>query len=178
MDDETKIERLEKSLRGTQFLVALALVAIVVLVVFLSAEILYRSYHTPKTITAEKFVVVDEAGEIRNVLGGDGLKLHGGALNLNKCELILARGGITLAGGNLILAGGGITLAGGDLLAYSEKGQKLVALGETEGSGGGIIDVFNTLGKRVATMQSNKTNEGLVAVYDVNGEIANGLSVK
>jgi len=43
-------------------------------------------------------------------------------------------------------------------------------------SGGGILGVYNSLGKLVATVQSNKMNCGLVAVGDANGETKNGFS--
>jgi hypothetical protein len=55
------------------------------------------------------------------------------------------------------------------------KGNTMVSVGIAEG-GGGIVDVYNPLGKRVATLQSTKTNCGMVGVYDQNGEAKGGLA--
>jgi hypothetical protein len=52
-----------------------------------------------------------------------------------------------------------------------------ITLGLT-GQRGGIIDVYNPLGKIVATVQCGKTNEGLIAVKNVNGDFSNGLVPK
>jgi hypothetical protein len=55
-------------------------------------------------------------------------------------------------------------------------GTKAVRIGIAE-LGGGVIDVFNPGGERVVTIQSNKTNEGTVAVCDFNGVPKNVLGV-
>ena len=44
-------------------------------------------------------------------------------------------------------------------------------------NGGGMIDVFSPLKKRVVSIQSNKANQGGVYLGDVNGEIQKILSV-
>src|SRR5262245_16205945 len=49
-----------------------------------------------------------------------------------------------------------------------------VRLGTGEG-GGGIADCYNTFGKRVASVQADKANQGQVIVWDVNGKESKGL---
>jgi hypothetical protein len=53
----------------------------------------------------------------------------------------------------------------------SEKGRgaPLVTIGSSEG-GGGIIEVFNPLRKRIASLQCSKANKGMLSVGDVNGQ--------
>lgn len=43
-------------------------------------------------------------------------------------------------------------------------------------AGGGILNLFNPLGKVVASVQSNKTNQGAVYVNNVNGDLSKALS--
>lgn len=54
------------------------------------------------------------------------------------------------------------------------RGSVRIGIGET---GGGTVYVHNALGKQVVSVQSSKTNEGLVTVHDVNGNLKNALRV-
>jgi hypothetical protein len=53
--------------------------------------------------------------------------------------------------------------------------EPLVHMGALEQGGGGVA-VFNSLGKAVVDIQSNKTNAGWIGVGDVNGKITNDLA--
>ncbi len=44
--------------------------------------------------------------------------------------------------------------------------------------GGGMIDVYNSLGTVVVSVQSDKTNQGAVYVNDVNGKTTNVLTTR
>ena len=49
----------------------------------------------------------------------------------------------------------------------------LVSIGRTKA--GGIVGVYNALGKRAAAIQANKHNVGALSLHDVNGEPTNIL---
>ena len=51
----------------------------------------------------------------------------------------------------------------------NSDGKKGVSIDNGEGAGG-RVDVYNPFGKNVATMQSSKTNTGLIILKDVNGK--------
>ena len=59
---------------------------------------------------------------------------------------------------------------------YYAKLKTLVQIASGKGGLSGFINVYNPCGKKVVSMRSNKTNEGVVYVYDVNGKVTNGLS--
>ena len=67
-----------------------------------------------------------------------------------------------------------ISLMADDDPEHDAKMKTLVQIGS--GEGGGMIDVYNPFGKKVVSVQSNKTNEGSVLVHDVNGKLKNFLS--
>jgi len=67
-----------------------------------------------------------------------------------------------------------IKLSGVDDPEYHAKNKTLVIIRAGEG-GGSFINVYNPFGKKVVTVQSDKTNQGLVSIHDVNGEVTNGL---
>lgn len=60
--------------------------------------------------------------------------------------------------------------------AQNEDGPA-VRIGVTE-QRGGIVNVYNPLGKVVVSAQSSKTNEGLIWVSDVTGDPTRFLSTK
>jgi len=62
-----------------------------------------------------------------------------------------------------------------NLFGTTGKGRITMGAGEG-GSDGAQINVYNPLGKKVVSVQSDKTNEGAVHVSDVNGKITNGLT--
>jgi hypothetical protein len=50
-----------------------------------------------------------------------------------------------------------------------------VVIGLGEG-GSGMVDVYDTVGKRVVSAQATKANEGCAYVYDLNGDSCNVLA--
>jgi len=60
-------------------------------------------------------------------------------------------------------------------VSIERDGKRQVGLGCGEEHLGGLVDVYNTFGKRVATVQSTKGNAGMIAVYDLNGGLAHGM---
>jgi hypothetical protein len=57
------------------------------------------------------------------------------------------------------------------------KAPPAVNIGRGEGSGG-MINIANQFGKVVASLQCNKKNEGMLMVFDVNGERANAVTTR
>jgi len=69
----------------------------------------------------------------------------------------------------------GIPVGDEEREAYTET--PLVVIGRTDAPGG-LIEVYNPLGKVVVSAQCNKANEGAVSIHDVNGKFSNVLGVR
>jgi len=63
----------------------------------------------------------------------------------------------------------------GPWLKLDTRGQSLVKIGTAE-EGGGVVNIFNVLGKRIATIEADKKNCGMVGVYGHDGEFKSGLT--
>ncbi len=80
--------------------------------------------------------------------------------------------------GERAVAAGASEGGGGGLAIFNrpgKEGKPAVVVRSGEG-GGGAIDIYNPLNKPVVSLQSNKSNEGMVTVHDFNGSIKNGLT--
>ncbi|MEX1028284.1 MAG: hypothetical protein WD049_09825 [Candidatus Paceibacterota bacterium] len=60
-----------------------------------------------------------------------------------------------------------------ELLALEDNPLCEIGISKT---GGGIVDVFNPLGKKVVSIQADKSNKGMVVVSDLNGNHQEYLS--
>jgi hypothetical protein len=69
-----------------------------------------------------------------------------------------------------------VTKSGWPFLSLDdENGKQRVCLSVGEAGGGSSLNIYNPLGKEVVTVQSCKTNSGLVIVSDHNGKPTDGL---
>jgi hypothetical protein len=62
-----------------------------------------------------------------------------------------------------------------ELITTGQHSKPIVMIGRGEG-GGGMVDVFNLFGNRVASVQAAKNNAGMVGVNKLSGEPSKVLS--
>jgi len=135
----------------------------------------------PEEVKAHRFVVVDADGKTRAELGGtkerSGLTLYDDT-GMKRAILSGAPGLLALCGENGKSRAFLIISENRPYFSISDtSGRQVVKAGPAE-TGGGFVNISNTLGKEVVSIQADKTNCGLVAVFDQNGELKSGLTVK
>jgi hypothetical protein len=121
------------------------------------------SIRHPKTLTAEKFVLVDSAGKRRGSIqvteGGMATVALSDANGMDRTELRVAADG------------------GAGLGFFNKEGRELSVFGEgVDGRTG--LKIFGAQGKQVVTLSSRPDGESALTLYDVNtGKARAGLGV-
>lgn len=153
---------------------------------------------TKDVVKAKRFTVVDDAGDPKVVVGAkDGCGFLG-TVGKNKEKSIFV--GADEKGQPVMHLIGTeyYSTVGGDHVVIRDKSSKMaLALTARDGvsaiglygtgaepamslstgqGGGGILEIYNPLGKMVATVQSSKVNSGMVIVRNHNGEKPNTLT--
>ncbi|MBU4271382.1 MAG: hypothetical protein KKA28_05920 [Planctomycetes bacterium] len=161
MTIEERVAELERKNRRLTWMLTVAGGTVALLAVLTSCTGMTPAGNAPQeSVTARQFVLVDEKGESRAELAVIG-DMPGLALADENGK---TRAQLT------------VTDKGPALELYNEKGKLIVAIGAPEDGGGGIVEVFNSSGIMVATIQANKRNCGSVAVFDFDGKPKRALT--